>query len=126
MDELQNIVNKSIPDANEIAVGETTVKYLQENDTWGESEQYQQMIFTTVGLADGYNEKENTDSFIRMKVGKSEPNEDDVCDFWSINGLEDLVKIFNDFQRRSGTNIRYKVTKIVTPPDSDPIVEEYE
>lgn len=126
MDELQQIVNDSMPDDGKIGVVETKVTYIQENDTWGHANQFQQMILTTKGVAGGYNEKENTDAFIRMKIGKIHPKETDICDFWSISGLEDLVKIFNDFGRRSGTNIRYKVTKIVTPSDSDPIVEEYE
>lgn len=124
MDELQQIVNDSTPDVGKIGVVETRVTYIQENDTWGNVSQLQQMILTTQGM--GYSEDEGTDAFIRMKIGKTHPKEVDICDFWSISGLEDLVRIFNDFQRRSGTNIRYKVTKIVTPEGKDPIIKEYE
>jgi hypothetical protein len=124
MDELQQIVNDSMPSDGKIGVVETKVTYIQENDTWGESDQYQQIILTTKGVE--YCDDEGTDAFIRMKIGKSYPSEVDICDFWSINGLEDLVRIFNDFQRRSGTNIRYKVTKIVTPEGKDPIIKVYE
>ena len=124
MDELQQIVNDSTPDPGKIGVVETRVTYIQENDTWGNVSQLQQMILATQGV--GYSEDEGTDAFIRMKIGKIHPKEADICDFWSISGLEDLVRIFNDFQRRCGTNIRYKVTKIVTPEGKDPIIKEYE
>lgn len=111
------IVNHGYPKDQEIGVVDMHTTYIQQTDTCGDSEQepYQQLMLETVGVE--FCEKENTDAFIRMRVGKKYPDEVDVADFWSINGLEDLVSIFNNFERRRGSTIQYQVTKIVTLPD---------
>lgn len=109
------LVNHGYPDDNQIGVNETIAGYIQRNDTMGDSDKWQQLRLEAVSSE--FEERENVDSFIRMSVGKKVPNEVDIEDFWSINGLEDLVRVFNDFERRRGSTIHYKVVKEVTYPD---------
>lgn len=110
----QTIVNHGNPKDGEIGIEDMHVNYTQPADTCSDVETpYQRLRLETVGVE--FFPEENTDTFIRMQIGGSED-----CGFtpyWSIDGLEDLVKIFNDFERRRGSTIHYKVTKEVTMPD---------
>jgi hypothetical protein len=114
------VVNHCIPKDTQIGVVDMKVRYIQNNDTWGSSDKYQQVIMETKGVE--FSEKENTDSFIRMGIGPETPDEVDIENFWSINGLEDFAALFNDFEERRKSNIRYEVIKRVTLPDGS--VEE--
>ena len=109
------LVNHGYPADNQIGINEMNAGYIQRNDTMGDSEMWQQLRLEAVSME--FDKNENVDSFIRMSVGKKNPDEVDVEDFWSVNGLEDLVRVFNDFERRRGSTIHYKVVKEVTYPD---------
>ena len=109
------LVNHGYPADNQIGINEMNVGYIQKNDTMGDSDMWQQLRLEAVSTE--FDEKENVDSFIRMSVGKKNPDEVDIEDFWSINGLEDLAHVFNDFEHRRGSTIHYKVVKEVTYPD---------
>lgn len=109
------LVNHGYPRDGQIGINELNVGYIQRNDTCGDSDLWQQLRLEAISTE--FEEKENVDSFIRMRVGKKTPDECDIEDFWSINGLEDLVSIFNNFERRRGSTIHYKVIKEVTYPD---------
>lgn len=110
----QTIVNHGYPEDEEIGVVDMHVNYIQKSDTCSSVETpYQQLHLETVGVE--FDQNENTDAFIRMQTGC--PEDVDITPYWSINGLEDLVKIFNNFERRRGSTIHYKVTKEVTLPD---------
>ena len=109
------LVNHGYPADNQVGINEMNVGYIQNNDTMGDSDKWQQLRLEAVSTE--FDEKENVDSFMRMSIGKKDPDEVDIEDFWSINGLEDFARIFNDFERRRGSNIHYKVVKEVTYPD---------
>lgn len=109
------LVNHGYPEDSQIGINELNAGYIQRNDTMGDSDMWQQLRLEAVSAE--FEEKENVDSFIRMSIGKKTPDECDVEDFWSINGLEDLARVFNDFERRRGSTIHYKVVKEVTYPD---------
>ena len=112
---VSQLVNHGYPADEQIGINEMNVGYIQKNDTMGDSDMWQQLRLEAVSM--DFDENENVDSFIRMSIGKKVPNEVDVEDFWSINGLEDLVRVFNDFERRRGSTIHYKVVKEVTYAD---------
>lgn len=109
------LVNHGYPADSQIGINEMNAGYIQKNDTMGDSEMWQQLRLEAVSME--FDKNENVDSFIRMSVGKKNPDEVDVEDFWSVNGLEDLARVFNDFERRRGSTIHYKVVKEVTYPD---------
>ena len=109
------LVNHGYPADGQIGINELNAGYIQNNDTMGDSDKWQQLRLEAVSTE--FDEKENVDSFMRMSIGKKDPDEVDIEDFWSINGMEDLVRVFNDFERRRGSTIHYKVVKEVTYPD---------
>ena len=109
------LVNHGYPADGQIGINEMNAGYIQKNDTMGDSDMWQQLHLEAVST--DFDENENVDSFLRMRIGKKNPDEVDVEDFWSINGMEDLVRVFNDFERRRGSTIHYKVVKEVTYPD---------
>lgn len=109
------MVNHGYPHDLETGIVDMNATYIQRNDTFADSDKWQQMTLETVGL--DFDENENTDSFIRIKIGKRNGGEVDIEKFWSVNGLEDLARLFNDFERRRGSSIHYKVIKEVTHPD---------
>lgn len=109
------LVNHGYPDDRQIGINELNAGYIQKNDTMGDSDMWQQLRLEAVSTE--FDKNENVDSFMRMSIGKKTPDEVDVEDFWSINGLEDLARVFNDFERRRGSTIHYKVVKEVTYPD---------
>ena len=119
----QKLVNHGYPKGEEVGIVDMHVNYIQPSDTCSDTETpYQQLHLETVGVE--YDPEENTDAFIRMQTGC--PEDVDIAPYWSINGLEDLVKIFNDFERRRGSTIHYKLTKDVTLPDGSVKVTDYE
>lgn len=109
------VVNHGLPKDTQIGVVDMRVRYIQNNDTWGDSEKFQQVVMETKGVE--FSEKENTDAFIRMGIGPETPDEVDMENFWSINGLEDFAVMFNDFEERRKSNIRYEVIKRIILPD---------
>ena len=112
------MVNHLYTKNDEVGLAEFMVRYTQNEDTCGIGDNYQMLRLENVGLE--FNAKENTDAFIRMTTGNPGPDDDAVSPYWSINGLEDLVTIFNDFEKRRGSNIRYELSKIVTPNPMEP------
>lgn len=112
---ISQLVNHGYPDEGQIGINEMNAGYIQKNDTMGDSNMWQQLRLESVSLQ--FDPRENVDSFLRMSIGKKNQGEVDIEDFWSINGLEDLVRIFNDFERRRGSTVHYKVIKDVTYPD---------
>ena len=103
------VTNNSFPKDGKVGVSEMKVSYIQENDTCGESGTYQQLSIEVVPME--YVEKENIDGFLRISIGPREENETDVCKYFSIDDLCDFEEIFNDFERRRGSNVRFKITK---------------
>lgn len=116
-DTRQTLVNHNYPDANEIGVLGMHATYIQNTDDMDDGPcPYQLMTLESVA-GDGFEPDTNIDAFIRMKIGRTRPDQDDVGDFWSIIGPEDLIRVFNDFERRRGSTIRYSITRTVTKPD---------
>ena len=107
---VHSIVNHSCPKDNQIGILQQRATYIQQPDTNSDPEGYQTLTLGTSPV--GFSIEENTDSFIRISIG-----EEGGMGFWSVGGLEDLVTIFNDFERRRGSTIRYRVTKEVVSPD---------
>ena len=112
---IKPMINHGFPKDDQVGIVDMNVRYIQRNDTMGDSDNYQQMTLQTEAVE--FDEKENVDSFIRMSIGPKTPDEVDIEPFWSINGLEDLAQIFNNFEKRRGSTIHYKVVKEVTYPD---------
>ena len=54
--------------------------------------------------------KDNTDCFLRLKIGSETPDTS-ICNFWSIDNPEELIEVFNDFARRSGMSCRWEINK---------------
>lgn len=110
-------VNHGYPKGEEIGVTEQSIQFIQKSDTC-DIDRFQQVNFKTVGL--GYDERDNTDSFIRVSIGdpymieKMDQNEEiqtDIAPFWSCQGPEELVELFNIFAERTGMTCRWKLEK---------------
>lgn len=100
----------SLPEKDgQIGITKQTITLLQNNDTWGDQEKWQQMNIETVGV--DYDEKENRDFFFRMTTGGNE-DESDIERFWSIEGPEELVEIFNEIAKRTDINVRWEIKKV--------------
>ena len=115
----KKFLNNGIPDeAGDISVSKQTITMMQENDTWGTSERYQQLHVETVGI--DYDEKENRDFFFRVTTG-GETDEDDLERFWSVEGPEEFVEIFNEIAERTKMKVRWEIKKVfVDEIDSQP------
>lgn len=121
-----NIVNHGFPneDKREVGVVEQKITFIQHSDTC-DSDRYQYLNFETVGV--DFDPKDNTDSFIRISTGDSfayDEGKTDCAQFWSCNGPEELVELFNEAARRFGMSCRWKVEKFHVRPISDITVEE--
>lgn len=119
--EMRSIKNCSIPDDDGIGVNKQTIQFIQNNDTWGDSDKYQLIHFETVPV--DFSEKDNCDWFFRVTTGGKQ-DEDDIEKFWSVEGPEELVALFNDAARRTGMTCRWKCEKYYVEPPTDIVVEQ--
>lgn len=122
---MAKIVNHGFPNENneEIGVVEQQIQFIQHSDTM-DSDRYQYLRFETEGVE--FDPKDNTDSFFRISTGDKfayNPDKTDVAPFWSCNGPEELVKLFNEAARRFGMSCRWKVEKYYVKPNIDPVKE---
>lgn len=104
-------VNHGFPKDSEIGVVTQTAQFIQRSDTMDE-DRYQQLNFETCGLE--FDEKDNTDAFIRVSTGDPngmDPEHTDIAPFWSCNGPEEIVELFNIFAQRCGMTCRWKLEK---------------
>ena len=109
---MAKLINSSIIKKGELGVDTQVVRYVQNTDTWDMNiDEYQYLELKTVGV-DGLNEEDNTDSFIRISIGSNDHDEESgISNFWSIDGPEELIEIFNDFARRTGMSCRWEIKK---------------
>lgn len=114
------IVNHGYPKEMEIGVVDQTIRFIQKSDTCDE-DRYQQLAMTTVGL--DFDPKDNTDSFIRVAIGPND-GDADIAPFWSCNGPEELVMLFNEFAKRTGMSCRWRLEKYHVKPITNMIYEE--
>lgn len=110
------IVNHGYPREMEIGIVDQTIRFIQPSDTC-DKDRYQQLTMTTVGVE--FDPKDNTDSFIRMAIGPDE-GDADIAPFWSCNGPEELVMLFNEFAKRTGMSCRWKLEKYHVQLITDP------
>lgn len=105
-------VNHGCPQDGEIGVVEQAATFIQHSDTCDE-DRYQYLNFKTVGV--DFDKKDNTDSFIRVSTGDPfvgyDEKHTDVAPFWSCNGPEEIVALFNKFAERTGMTCRWKCEK---------------
>lgn len=74
--------------ADEVSVSKVTVKYVQDLDCCQSEEDYPEGIqILTITTDDGGGGK-----FIRLKTGESG---------WSLDSIEDIIKILSDFKQRT-------------------------
>ena len=116
---MAKFVNHSLPEEGEIGVQDQRIRFIQNSDTWDHPGNCQYMTLQTIPVE--FSEKDNTDSFIRMSIGDVQPDqigqhstsddESDVVNFWSVDGPEDLIQIFNEFAKRTGMTCRWKIEK---------------
>lgn len=103
------INNISPTECGQICVARQTFTLIQENDTFGDQDKYQQLNIETVGV--GYDERENRDFFFRVSTG-GEADEPDIEPFWAVEGPEELVDIFNEIAKRTDINVRWELKKL--------------
>lgn len=113
-----NIVNHGFPDQNknEVGVVQQQIQFIQHSDTM-DSDRYQYLTFKTEGVE--FEPQDNTDSFFRISTGDEFAYNDsktDVAQFWSCNGPEELVNLFNEAARRFGMSCRWKIEKFNVKP----------
>jgi len=105
------IVNHGFPHNNEIGVVDQECTFIQKSDTY-DSDHFQYLTFKTMGI--DFDPNDNTDSFIRLSTGDPfvyDEEKTDVAPFWSCDGPEEIVELFNEFARRAGMTCRWKVEK---------------
>jgi hypothetical protein len=120
------LVNHGFPnqDRNEVGVVEQKITFIQHSDTC-DKDRYQYVSFETVGV--DFDPKDNTDSFLRVSTGDPfayNENKTDVAPFWSCNGPDELVRMFNEAARRFGMSCRWKLEKYHVQPITNLIKEE--
>lgn len=112
---MAKIINSGFIKNEEIGIETQVVRYIQNTDTVDMNiDGYQYLTLKTVGI--GFDEKDNTDSFIRISIGSNNydeksDEESGITNFWSVDGPEDLIEIFNDFARRTGMSCRWEIKK---------------
>lgn len=119
------LVNHGYPnrDSEEIGVVEQKVTFIQHSDT-NDEDRYQYLNFETSGV--DFDPKDNTDSFFRVSTGDPFAYNDEKTDcapFWSCNGPEELVALFNEAARRFGMSCRWKLEKYHVRPVVGPVKE---
>lgn len=110
------IKNDSLPRAGIVGVNKQTVQFIQNNDTWGESDKYQLLSFETKALE--FNEKDNCDWFFRVRIGGA-PDEVDTENFWSVDSPKEIVELFNEVARRTGMSTRWKCEEYHVQPAAE-------
>lgn len=120
------VVNHGYPnqDKEEVGVVEQKVTFIQHSDTC-DSDRYQYLNFETMGV--DFDPVDNTDSFLRISTGDKFAYDEDKTDcaqFWSCNGPEELVRLFNEAARRFGMSCRWKLEKYYVRPVTDLVKEE--
>ena len=121
-----NIVNHGYPNElnEEIGVVEQKITFIQHSDT-NDDDRYQYLNVQTSGV--DFDPKDNTDSFFRISTGDPFAYDDkktDCAPFWSCNGPEELVAMFNEAARRFGMSCRWKLEKYHVKPIVGPINEK--
>jgi hypothetical protein len=121
-----NIVNHGYPNElnEEIGVVEQKITFIQHSDT-NDDDRYQYLNVQTSGV--DFDPKDNTDSFFRISTGDPFAYDDkktDCAPFWSCNGPEELVAMFNEAARRFGMSCRWKLEKYHVKPIVGPIKEK--
>lgn len=118
------LVNHGLPKDEELGVVEQKMTFIQNSDTW-DSDRFQYANFETRAV--DFSAEDNTDSFIRFSIGDmSVYNEKktDIAPFWSCEGPEEIVEMFNEFAKRSGMSCRWKIEKYHVRPITEIAVEE--
>lgn len=121
-----NIVNHGYPNElnEEIGVVEQKITFIQHSDT-NDDDRYQYLNVQTSGV--DFDPKDNTDSFFRISTGDPFAYDDkktDCAPFWSCNGPEELIAMFNEAARRFGMSCRWKLEKYHVKPIVGPIKEK--
>ena len=121
-----NIVNHGYPnrDKEEVGVVEQKITFIQHSDT-NDDDRFQYVNFETSGV--DFDPKDNTDAFFRVSTGDPfayDEEKTDCAQFWSCNGPEELVAMFNEAARRFGMSCRWKVEKYNVKPMVGPVKEE--
>lgn len=121
-----NIVNHGFPNElnEEIGVVDQKITFIQHSDT-NDDNRYQYFNVQTSGV--DFDPKDNTDSFLRISTGDPFAYDDkktDCAHFWSCNGPEELVTMFNEAARRFGMSCRWKLEKYHVRPMVGPIKEK--
>lgn len=112
---MAKIINSGFIKDEETGIETQVVRYIQNTDTVDMNiDGYQYLTLKTVGI--DFDEKDNTDSFIRISIGSNNydeksDEESGITNFWSVGGPEDLIEIFNDFARRTGMSCRWEINK---------------
>lgn len=106
---MAKIINSTFLKDEEVGIENQKVVYVQNTDTYDSNIGRYQYLKLEAVAGDGFDKKDNTQCFIRMSV--SNEDEYDNSPFWSINGPEDLIEIFNDFARRTGMSCRWEIKK---------------
>lgn len=106
----KRFINDGYPKTcDKISVSKQTITFMQKNDTMGDSDKLQQLNIETVGVE--YDPKENRDFFFRVTTGDGN-DELGFEKFWSVEGPEDFVEIFNEVAKRTDMSVRWKLSKI--------------
>lgn len=121
-----NIVNHGFPNElnEEIGVVDQKITFIQHSDT-NDDNRYQYLNVQTSGV--DFDPKDNTDSFFRISTGDPFAYDDtktDCASFWSCNGPEELITMFNEAARRFGMSCRWKLEKYHVRPMVGPIKEK--
>ena len=114
------IENHCFPKDGNVGIDKQIIRFAQNNDTWGEVDKTQLLTFETVSVS--FDKKDNCDWFFRMSTGGDEDSEC-IEKFWSIEGPEELIGLFNELARRTGMRCRWKCEKFYVEPSADIIVE---
>lgn len=120
-----NFINHGYPDQfkEEVGVVDQKITFIQHSDT-NDKDRYQYFNFITSGV--DFDPKDNTDSFFRVSTGDPFAYDDEKTDcapFWSCNGPEELVALFNEAARRFGMSCRWKIEKYHVKPMVGPVKE---
>lgn len=106
----KRFINDGYPKTcDKISVIKQSITLMQENDTMGDSDKLQQLNIETVGV--DYDPKENRDFFFRVTTGDTN-DEAGVEKFWSVEGPEEFVEIFNEVAKRTDMSVRWELKKV--------------
>ena len=123
---MAKIINSTFVKDEEVGIENQKVVYLQNTDTYDSNIDSYQYLKLEAVAGDGFDKEDNTQCFIRMSVSNEEEYGSDNTPFWSINGPEDLVEVFNDFARRTGMSCRWEINKYYVKIKEERIDEKNE